>query len=166
MIKRDKQIIIDAIIKHLEQGRATEKICAVICSKFQFTERTFYNHFKIAQIEHTERQQAIKTKLAIVDEQAAIDARKKAIMTAEERKELLTLIAKGQIKIKKPFVIAGKIMEYPAEPDHSDRMKAMAELSKMDGDYSPVKSVITGDLSLTWVETKTYETDQEANPGA
>ena len=65
------------------------------------------------------------------------------IMGKAERMELLTKMAKGQLKIKTPVVIAGKIMEYPAEPTASDRRAAIAELNKMSGDYAPAKSVVT-----------------------
>jgi hypothetical protein len=47
----------------------------------------------------------------------------------------LSKIANGEVKVKKPFVIGGKIMEYPSEPDHNDKIKAIAELNKMDGSY-------------------------------
>jgi hypothetical protein len=61
------------------------------------------------------------------------------IMGKAERMELLTKMAKGELKIKTPFVIAGKIMEYPAEPTASDRRAAIAELNKMAGDYAPAQ---------------------------
>ena len=65
------------------------------------------------------------------------------IMGKAERMELLTKMAKGELKIKTPFVIAGKIMEYPAEPTASDRRAAIAELNKMAGDYAPAKTETT-----------------------
>ena len=65
------------------------------------------------------------------------------IMGKAERMELLTKMAKGELKIKTPFVIAGKIMEYPAEPTASDRRAAIAELNKMDGSYAPAKTETT-----------------------
>ena len=65
------------------------------------------------------------------------------IMGKAERMELLTKMAKGQLKIKTPVVIAGKIMEYPAEPTASDRRAAIAELNKMDGSYAPAESKIS-----------------------
>ena len=64
----------------------------------------------------------------------------KRIMTIAERMEWLSKVALGEIKVKQPFVIAGKIMEYPAEPSISDRKAAIAELNKMDGSYAPVNS--------------------------
>jgi len=65
------------------------------------------------------------------------------IMGKAERMELLTKMAKGEMKIKTPVVIAGKIMEYPAEPTASDRRAAIAELNKMDGSYAPAESKIS-----------------------
>lgn len=72
------------------------------------------------------------------------------IMGKAERMELLTKMAKGELKIKTPVVIAGKIMEYPAEPTASDRRSAIAELNKMDGSYAPAKQEIklTGEQPL------------------
>ena len=64
----------------------------------------------------------------------------KRIMTIAERMEWLSKVALGEIRVKQPFVIAGKIMEYPAEPSISDRKAAIAELNKMDGSYAPVNS--------------------------
>jgi hypothetical protein len=84
-----------------------------------------------------------KNKAAAIVEAATIEAiaetAKNGIKSLAERMELLSQIMDGKIKIKKPFVIAGKIMEYPSEPDHNDRIKAIAELNKMDGSYAPTK---------------------------
>jgi hypothetical protein len=63
----------------------------------------------------------------------------KRIMSAAERMEWLTKLVDGTIKAKRPFVVGGKIMEYPEEPSHSDRVKALAELNKMDGSYAPTQ---------------------------
>lgn len=67
----------------------------------------------------------------------------KSVLTKAERLEWLTKLVNGEIKAKVPFVIGGKIMEYPSEPSHSDRIKALAELNKMDGSYAPTKTDIT-----------------------
>lgn len=63
----------------------------------------------------------------------------KRIMTIAERMEWLSKVALGEIRVKQPFVIAGKIMEYPAEPSISDRKAAIAELNKIDGSYAPTQ---------------------------
>ena len=138
MPKPDKQILIDAIIKGIEQGKDRGKLLATIAKKWQISNRTFDRHWKTANEQHLVKQQAIKEKLTAIDTAAAIEARKKAIMTADERKELLTKLITGEIKAKRPFVIGGKIMEYPEEPTHRDRISAIAELNKMDGAYAPL----------------------------
>ena len=139
MPKPNKQTIIDDIIKMIEQGTERGAVITKYCKKLQKSARTVDGYWKTANEQHVIRQQAIKNELAAIDTQSAIEARKKAIMSADDRKELLTSIANGTLKIKKPFVIAGKIMEYPAEPDHTDRKNAIAELNKMDGAYAPAK---------------------------
>lgn len=72
----------------------------------------------------------------------ASDIAIKNIMSKTERMEYLSKMARGEVKVKKPFVIAGKIMEYPADPDHAERRAAIAELNKMAGDYAPSKSEV------------------------
>lgn len=139
----NKQVQIDFIISCLEKGEQRGTILVKSGKKWGTSKSAFDRHLKIAKEQHTAKNEALKKKLAEVDEHAAIEARKKAIMTADERKELLTKIAKGELRIKKPFVISGKIMEYPSEPDAMDRMKAVAELNKMDGDYAPIKQAQT-----------------------
>jgi hypothetical protein len=65
------------------------------------------------------------------------------IMTSAERMEFLTKMAKGEMKVKQPFVIGGKIMEYPSEPTFAERRAAIAELNKMDGSYAPTENKVT-----------------------
>jgi hypothetical protein len=65
------------------------------------------------------------------------------IMTSIERMEFLTKMAKGELKVKQPFVIGGKIMEYPSEPTFAERRAAIAELNKMDGSYAAQKQDVT-----------------------
>lgn len=155
MPKQSQQIIIDAISKGIEQGLDRGKLLATVGKKWQISNRTFDRHWKKANEQHLVKQTAIKSKLAIIDEQAAIEARKKAIMSADDRKEYLTKLISGEIKAKRPFVIGGKIMEYPEEPTHSDRLKALAELNKMEGDYAPTKvSAIITHLGKDLAEEK------------
>jgi hypothetical protein len=142
-MKPSKQIIVDFIVEQMRIEASTEKICAVTCRKFQFTERTFYNHFKQAKDIHLKEQKSIKEVKLDIHKQKAKEEEKNNILTAEQKKEILRKIALGEIKVKKPFVIAGKIMEYPAEPDHTDRKNAIAELNKMEGDYAAQKQDVT-----------------------
>ena len=143
MPKPNTQIIIDFIIDHLTKGEQRAAMLVKAGKKWGTSKSAFDRLLKIAKEQHTERQQTIKSKIAIIDEQAAIDARKKAIMNTDERKEWLTKMIMGEMKAKRPFVIGGKIMEYPEDPSHTDRLKALAELNKMDGDYAPTKTAFT-----------------------
>jgi hypothetical protein len=65
------------------------------------------------------------------------------IMSKSERMQLLSKMARGEIKIKQPFVVNGKIMEYPAELSATERRGAIAEINKMVGDYAPSKTETT-----------------------
>lgn len=94
-----------------------------------------------AQIQ-TERERVGKVIEAAKDKLAS-DIAIKNIMSKTERMEYLSKMARGEVKVKKPFVIAGKIMEYPADPDHAERRAAIAELNKMAGDYAPAKTETT-----------------------
>ena len=76
-------------------------------------------------------------------------------MGSVERQEYLTRVLNGEIRTKVPFVIGGKIMEYPSEPSLADRLKALAELNKMQGDYAPQKiDVKTGEPVRVFVLNK------------
>lgn len=90
-----------------------------------------------------EHRQLVKQAINNATSTAITELAEKNILSTAERMEMLSKIAKGEVKIKKPFVIAGKIMEYPSEPDHNDRTKAIAELNKMDGSYAATNTNIT-----------------------
>lgn len=153
-----KQEKLDFIISCLKKGEERGKILVKHAKKWGTSKSAFDRQLKIAKEQHNKQQQVIREQLAKDDIAAAKQALKKDILTSEERKEILTKIAKGELRIKKPFVIAGKIMEYPAEPDHMDRKAAIAELNKMEGDYEPIASKVEHTGNVTWSETKTYET--------
>lgn len=165
MPKPSKQIIIDAIIKEIESGRATEKICAVICRKFQFSQRTFYNHHKKAVIQHTAKQEALKKELAEIDKQAAIEARKKAIMTVEERKVWLSALIQKKTKVMKVGGSTQMVYEYLDENGKLQseilntelKLKAIAELNKMEGDYAPTKSDVNVNGFLDFLKETSHE---------
>jgi len=142
MPKPSKQTIIDSLIHEIESGNERGKVLGKIGKKWELSRTTFDRLWKIAKDQQQERQRKASEAADKAYINAKAEAAKSAVMSKQERLEYLTCIAKGEVKIKKPFVINGKIMEYPSEPDHSDRMKAIAELNKMDGDYAPTKQQI------------------------
>jgi hypothetical protein len=155
MAKANKQIIIDEIVVEIAKGISTEKICSAICTKFQFTERTFYNHFKIAQQQHTERQQGIKEAIAKDRTIKELNAVKSSILTAIERKELLTKIALGLEDVEETTDSPNGTITFKRKPNPSERIKAINEINKMEGDYAPQKQqtelTVTQPVIIDWV---------------
>lgn len=46
-----------------------------------------------------------------------------------------------------------------------DKIKAIAELNKMDGSYAPTQVKSENTTTINWSESKTYDSDKEANGG-
>lgn len=147
MPKPSKQIIIDAIIKEIEQGKTKSKILAKFGAKWRIAPRTYDRYWKTANEQHTAKQEAIKKELAEIDKQAAIEARKKAIMTADERKEWLSALITKKTKVMKVGGSPQMVYEYLDENGKlqseilstDTKLKALAELNKMEGDYAATK---------------------------
>jgi len=139
MPKSNKQVIIDAIIKQLENGKERGNILATVGKKWQLSTRTFDRLLKIAQQQHTIKQQAIKDAIAKDTTIKELESRKQAIMTAIERKEKLTKIANGEQMAFQQLLGNGKIAKGLMVPTLTEQMKAIAELNKMEGDYAPTK---------------------------
>lgn len=131
--------MVDFITSCIKKGEGRGKVLSKVVSKWQVSDRTFDRHWKIASEEYAVVQRKLNEALAEVDRQAAIEARKKEILTIEERKMILTKIALGGIPLKKAMVVDGEIQMIDVVPDWMDRKNAIAELNKMDGSYAPSK---------------------------
>jgi hypothetical protein len=123
----------------LRKGFKRDYILAKFRNKWQsVATRTIDSRIKAASV-------ALEAEIRTINQKTEVRLEKQSqalmlkTLPIAERIDLLAKIATGEIKIKKPFVISGKIMEYPAEPDHNDRTKAIAELNKMDGSYAAQK---------------------------
>jgi len=125
------------LIKLFEGGNTDKGKCReVLGSNYKIQVKRFYDCFNTVIIDW----QQLKEKATAEQVDASTkEGLKSAVMNKSERQLFLTKIINGEVKFKKPFVIGGKIMEYPAEPDATDRLKAISELNKMDGDYAPTK---------------------------
>lgn len=132
----------------LRRGEQRKDIVQRFTTLYKTSIKTFDNRLKIAQKDVVSEQQRIKDKA----EAGVVEKSKKLqlkIMTVEQRKDLLTKIATGQIKIpatenrwdakRQKFVVLPKI----ELPSHQARISALAELNKMEGTYAPIKSVIS-----------------------
>src|ERR1700690_4231222 len=135
MLNPQKKVIQDDIIFEIQLGKATEEILSVICMKYHLSERTFYNHLKKAKIEfdriHSEKKEAIEKAKKII----AVSARTKAILTVTERKEFLSKLVSGEIKIPKsevrwnPKTRKFRIIKVLELASHTARISAVSELN-------------------------------------
>ena len=130
------------LIKLFESGNTSKtNLYELLRTKYKIAKQRCLKMYDLVYSEWQE----LKKHAQIEQIQANVkDQLKTAVMSKQERLEYLTKIAKAEIKVIKPFVISGKIMEYKMEPDATERMKAIAELNKMQGDYSPIKQEHTG----------------------
>jgi hypothetical protein len=145
MAKANNETIIQAILAELRKGSDRAKILSIIVKKWQKSERTIDRMLKIASGMHQEQQNKLNQELAAVRLAEETAALKRDILTANERKELLTRIARGEVEIptkeakfdheQKKFVM----ISFIELPNHNSRISAIAELNKMDGEYMPVK---------------------------
>ena len=152
-IKANKAVVIDSIILHVEKGKGFSEVLALIGRKWSISGTTFKRYWKIANEQHSERQQAIKEAKSLVDIEAAINTRKGQVADVLERKEILTQIMRGDIPLTKPMIVNGAVEMIPVIPDWTDRRNAISELNKMDGSYAPAKVANTDvegkDIDLT-----------------
>ena len=145
MIKPSIQIVIDFIITCLEKGEERGNILVKVGKKWGTSKSALDRYLKIAKEQHSIKQKSIKESLVQLDKQAAVIARKKAIMTADERKEYLTKLIKGEIKVPytevkwNPKTLKFSKHQFVEVAPHSARITAISELNKMEGDYAPTK---------------------------
>jgi hypothetical protein len=146
----NKEAAIKLIVSELRKGNNKTDIFAKICEKMRMSSRTYDDCFKIAKETYINEQQAINEAKADIIKEAAIETLKNEILSVEERKEILSQIAKGEIPLTKPMVVNNEIIEVPIVPDWMDRRNAIAELNKMDGSYSATKTestvTVTGNI--------------------
>ena len=146
-MKADQHKQVEFIKDCLRKGEERKIILPKFTTIYRKSEKTFNNRLKEARKSIQGEQQRIQQE-AEKGIQKDIIERKSKIMTSIERQEYLTRVLNGEVKTKQPFVVGGKIMEYPAEPSLTDKLKALAELNKMDGSYSPIKTELDNIVSI------------------
>jgi len=159
MIKPSKQHIIDAIIKEIEKGNSRGKVLGIIGKKWGISRTTFDRYWKTANEQHRELQDKAKKAADEAYILASAEAAKRAVMSSQERKEILSKIARGEIPLMKPMVVDKEVELIQVVPDWADRKAAIAELNKMEGDYAPTKSQISlpGALNIGFGEVDENE---------
>lgn len=162
---------VDFIVNCLRQGLQRKSILAKFGKKWQDTsERTFDRRLTEATAKFQAEQGYIQQR-AEQEVAKEVEARKEAIMSAIERKEVLTKIARGEMRMKKHMVADGVIQHVDVDPDWTDRKNAIAELNKMDGAYASEKTevkLIADPCVIDWTkpvdETQTDNADLSTNP--
>jgi hypothetical protein len=130
-MKPNKEQYIDFIIDELNKGNVQYKdVMLVFVSKFELTEQTFVRYWKTANEAHREAQQAIKEAKEVQTIANEIDKLKTLNLTKIDRMKIAEGIAMGKAKR-----IEGQIIV----PSHSDQLKALDYLAKIEGDYAPTK---------------------------
>lgn len=143
MPKPSRQTIIDEIIKGIEQGLSRGKLLSKIVKKWQMSDRTFDRHLKIANQQHAELQQKAKAAADLAYIQSSEEAAKKAVMSKAERLAVLTQIARCEVSVKAGD--AANPVEVIVPVDTLERIKAIAEINKMEGDYAETSIKLKGD---------------------
>ena len=139
-----KQKAISEIVKGLRRGLTRDVLLAKIGEKWQIAERTFDRYLDEAREKHTQEQQEAERVAHEQLVQAKKEELKSDIITIQERKDFLTKI----ITSKTELIQFGK--QNPLEVVTLDngsqqiitndiRLKALQELNRMDGSYSPEK---------------------------
>lgn len=134
LISKDKAI--ELILIEIQKGAKRADILAIAGDEWQIPSRTFDRYYKTALNKHTELRNEVLSKLADESIDIEVTKAKKGILSKIEKQKILSDIAKGIKSSKK-------------DPDYTygDKIKAIAELNKMDGDYAPNKTEHSGNIT-------------------
>lgn len=138
-MKPNKENIITEILIELEKGTGFKDCFAVILSKFQLSERTFATYWKTANEKHAINQQETQKRIGDILTDNLINNLNSAILSKNEALEILTDIAKAEVKEAKE----GEMPNYP--PKVIERIQAIKTISEMQGWNAPIKSDIKTD---------------------
>lgn len=126
-----REAYISSILDNIRSGKTREECLSSFVERWRKSSRTFDRYWKIAGDKHSERIHNEEEKKAKDHSRKKISEAKKGLLTAEKKKRILADIAAG---------IASEGMSKPA---YKDRIAALRELNKMDGDLSPKKVDLT-----------------------
>ena len=140
IMKPGDVVQVELIVEHLRKGARRSEIMPFFKEKFPNTSTiTFDRRMKQAK-------ELMQQEIAIVEKQLTANIVKQVvkskagkILSTIERKQILSQIAQGKMRLRKPFVVDKKIKSISCVPDWMDRKSAIAELNKMDGAYAPTK---------------------------
>ena len=131
-----KETYISFLVEQMKQGNVDAvKVCASFCSKFQKSERTFYNHWKNAELSY---KQWLNTQQNIKDE-LYHEEQKKAVKSTVLKREKVLEMSSNILKL-----IYNKIVK-TKELNTSDVISfnsTLERLAKLQGFDKPTKTEI------------------------
>ena len=141
-MKPNKQMIVDEILFHLEEGKGFEQTFELILTKRNLSRPTFSTYWKMANEAFLktleERKQIFEDKSA----QAFIESVEEGLMSKYDKLKILEDIIKCKTKFKKVFVSNGEQMILDIESDVTAVLKAIELHNRMQGDYKPDPTTI------------------------
>jgi hypothetical protein len=142
-MKPNKELIVNEILGEMDFG-ITYKACMQLNqSKWKLTEGTFVRYWKEASTRYLAANEKEQKAKEVVRAEMAKERVKKAILTKEERLEILSQIARGDLSYKQEVPSKFGPQTVTAWPSFNDRKGAVAEINKMEGDYAPIQKDIT-----------------------
>ena len=133
------EFIKDCLLKGEERKSILQKFTKIYKG---LSIKTFDNRMKVAkeQVAIEFKQITGQSNERIKEE---VEARKTKILTALERQEILSNIAKGELEREDVVFVDGQPKKLKVKPTFNDMRGAIAELNKMQGDYAPTKSEVS-----------------------
>lgn len=133
--KIDKETAIKLILSDLKRGISKPTILSIIVEKCQVSTRTAERYYDAANKQYDVFLSKVTPIIEAKEIEALGEAAKIGILSKLERQKILSKIAKGKIPLTKHIVCDKVIQEVDIIPNWSDRVRAIAELNKMDGSY-------------------------------
>ncbi len=137
--KTDKESAIKSILSDLKKGIDKPTILSKYVNKCQKDERTVRRWHDEANTQYLKFKSKADPIIEAKEIEALGEVAKAGILSKIERQKILTDIALGNLKVTKPMMFMGEIIQAEVIPSHADIKNAIAELNKMDGDYAPTK---------------------------
>ncbi len=126
----------------LRKGEQRKDILQKFTTIYKVGVKTFDTRLKASK-------DALESELGAISEksnkivQEKVDEFKNQILTVLERKAYLTKIVTGEVEVPLPMQIRGEVITVPTKANVRERIVAIAELNKMEGDYAATKAEIT-----------------------
>ena len=142
-MRPSKEHLVTEVLEEIERGISFTDCASLFDLNWDLPLSTFKRYWKEASDRHKEHQREIQTQKQCITMEAAKERLKRAILDKDERMEILTKIATGEISMVKE--VAGKmgVEILNVSPDFAERRAAIAELNKMDGEYAPQRKELT-----------------------